>query len=600
MADRVDVEGYFRSRGWSFKKEGKWAKLEVCPYCKGGGGSKDKYTLAVNMETGAGKCHRASCGWVGGITKLRIDNGDLTFVAPAKPIVNSAMPDWQSASRFLQEQASLLTELKEKRGLTPETARRFGFGVIERTGVTVWAIPYRSLSGEITYIKFKSVKPDGSRICWRTPAGVDSLLWGSDRVTGFEQIIVVEGEEDAAVLAQAGVANVVSVPDGASISVDSRNRLRWVDLLERFTDIVLCLDNDEPGRKGQAALAKMLGESRCRIVVYPDTLKDACDYAAVGRLDELVEAISQAAATAHPLIAHVGDSELLTEIKASWKNPSPHGETTGWHGLDDLLGGIRPGELTILTGHTGSGKSAFAANLVIQAAQQGTPAMLASLELSTQDVLWRIIQRLVGKYPWAHSAADAHMAMTEDDLDSALDQMGGLPLHLLRRFGALDIGEYISCIEYTTRRFGAKLHVLDHLHFATVGAGENERHVLTDAVYRLKMAARDLKTSIWAVAHPSRMARGKMDPDITDLHGAASLEQIADNVVTIARLETEGHTSFESTGKAQIAVKKLRQGRSGRLGRADFMFYPWAERFEDVVITPQIKEEEGEDSWMNG
>ena len=40
-----------------------------CPICEGGQ-HKDKYTFALNIETGASNCMRGSCGWQGSIKQL--------------------------------------------------------------------------------------------------------------------------------------------------------------------------------------------------------------------------------------------------------------------------------------------------------------------------------------------------------------------------------------------------------------------------------------------------------------------------------------------------------------------------------------------------
>jgi twinkle protein len=372
---------------------------------------------------------------------------------------------------------------------------------------------------------------------------------------------------------------VVSVPDGAKISSAERNK-PWLDRLEAFQEIVICMDADKPGREGAESLAALMGEDRCRVVEYPPLkgAKDATDYWREGQLDALVKAIAEARGKPHPLVVGIGSPDIAESIRKQHEDPDPHGIPTGWKSVDELLGGMRPAELTILTAHTGCGKSAWVVNLLTQLAQGGTPVIGASFELSTEDYVWRFLQKLTGKFPWGRPDSLA-APLTPTERDQALDTLGTLPIWIVRHFGIMGVEQFCEAIRYAARRLGVRVAVLDHIHFMLVGSGDDERHVLSDAMYQLKSLARELGISIVVVAHPSRAARGKVSPDLSDLHGSASLEQIADNVVTLARVP-EGETP--SQGRAIFAVKKLRAGRSGRLGQCDLIFRRAGESFEDI------------------
>jgi len=124
--------------------------------------------------------------------------------------------------------------------------------------------------------------------------------------------------------------------------------------------------------------------------------------------------------------------------------------------------------------------------------------------------------------------------------------------------------------------------VLDHLHFMTQAAGDKERFALSNAIHELKTATIELNVALLLVAHPSRHARDKESPDGTDLHGSASLEQVTDNLVTVARKRDAENDNY---GSAIVAVKKLRRGRSGRLGSFEMSFDRAAESFRDPEAT---------------
>ena len=606
---RDQIIAYLAEKGWPWRQEGRWIRLRQCPACR----ADETYTFALDQETGAGKCHRGSCGYVGGLTLIALMHGDAinppsnSRSAPRSTAGAIVADDalWRDPHDALLADPSILASYCAQRAMSPETVRRCRIGVRRDQGVTT--IPYFDRDGKFLYVKLKSRGVDGTKRIRRQPVGATSVLWGLDRLDGIDQVIVTEGEEDAAVLIDAGLANVVSVPDGAALSADSRGAKRWIDALEPFRDIVICFDGDVAGQKGAGVLATMLGVDRCRIVELPDDVvcngkpaKDPTDFARAGAIAQVLSAIEKAHAPAHPLVGHIASDEAIDAIWAQWYDTDPHGISTGWGALDNLIGGVRPGEVTILTGHTGSGKSAFAVGLATQVAQSGRAVLFASLELSQEDLTWRFLQRIIGKFPWARrDQSNAHV-MTKPDLERGIEILRSLPLHVVKRFGTMDIKDFLDCARFATRRYGAALHVLDHLHFATMGSGDNERHVLSDAIYATKNAARDLRTSFVVIAHPSRHARNKESPDISDLHGAAALEQVADNVLVVRRIEN----AALDAPNAEVSLKKLRQGRSGQKGSALFDFEVAGERFVDpttpiqiVALTWQEEEEKAKDDF---
>ncbi len=584
-----EVREYVQAKGWPRRVRSGWVQVRRCPICNGGQHG-DEWTFALNSTTAAGVCHRGSCAWSGTLSSLKAQLGDL-IAQPAPAPKAKAEPKadpgaWRTDHDALLADEVTLKRLEAERGITPETVREWRLGY--RPGDRALVFPFVDDGGRLAYVKTKTKTRDGGKTVRREPGGTSrSYLFGGHRLRGSERVVVVEGEEDAMLLAQAGVPNVVSVPDGAKITGTERNRA-WLDRLEAFEEIVVCLDADAPGAEGAEALARLMGAERCRIVEHPEVegCKDATDYWRAGALEKLVRAIDQARGQPHPLVVSAGAPDLAEAIRKQHTDPNPHGLPTGWRTVDDLLGGMRPAELTILTAHTGAGKSAWAVNLLAQLAQAGVPVLGASFELSTEDYLWRFLQKLTGRYPWARSDSLA-VPMSAEERDDALARLADMPLWIIRHFGTMRVEQYEDAVRYAARRLGVRVCVLDHIHFMTLGAGDDERHVLTDAMYRLKSLARELGLSLVVVAHPSRAARGKASPDLSDLHGAASLEQIADNVVTLQRV-TESETP--STGRAVFSVKKLRAGRSGRLGSGELTFSRAGESFEDP-----FEREPGED-----
>ena len=120
-------------------------------------------------------------------------------------------------------------------------------------------------------------------------------MFGLDDTRGAREIVVVEGEMDKLALEQAGIKNVVSVPDGAPGKVkdgpvpapeeDRKFEYLWNcrAALDPVSRIVIAVDADAPGQALAEELARRLGKERCFRVTWPEGCKDAGEVAPSGR-----------------------------------------------------------------------------------------------------------------------------------------------------------------------------------------------------------------------------------------------------------------------------------------------------------------------------
>ena len=102
------------------------------------------------------------------------------------------------------------------------------------------------------------------------------IFYNLDAVKDEKVVYVVEGEIDALSLHEAGVYNVVSVPNGAS---KGNQKLEYLDNCWKYFEdkerIVLFTDGDEAGYALREELGRRLGFERCVKVNYPEGCKDA-------------------------------------------------------------------------------------------------------------------------------------------------------------------------------------------------------------------------------------------------------------------------------------------------------------------------------------
>jgi twinkle protein len=171
-----------------------------------------------------------------------------------------------------------------------------------------------------------------------------------------KEIILTEGEYDAMAVHQATGRPAGSLPNGCrSLPVEV------LPMLERFDTIILWMDNDGPGREGAEQFAKKIGVNRC-LLVQPDSSidgktapKDANEALLEGM--DLENIIRGAEVLPHERILTF--KELRTQVLHEMLNPEKYSgvPVPSLPGFTDIIKGFRRGELTVLTGPTGSGKS---------------------------------------------------------------------------------------------------------------------------------------------------------------------------------------------------------------------------------------------------
>lgn len=207
---------------------------------------------------------------------------------------------------------------------------------------------------ELINIKFRAKNKD-----FKMSKGSELIFYNLDSIKDEETVYITEGEIDCMSLAECGVYNVVSVPNGAAVS--GTQRLEYLDnCYHHFTSkkkIVLLTDNDKAGLKLRDELARRLGYDKCWIVSYVDGCKDANDVLVKHGKEALLSIIEEA--KLYPLEGEITMDDMYTSIVDFYENGYPEGYTSGISNDFDKLLKFYPGQLTIVTGIPGSGKSEF-------------------------------------------------------------------------------------------------------------------------------------------------------------------------------------------------------------------------------------------------
>ena len=253
---------------------------------------------------------------------------------------------------------------------------------------------------------------------------------------------------------------------------------------------------------------------------------------------------------------------------------SPDTIATGFPSLDKILGGgVRRGDLVVLGGDVGSGKSAFSLAIAMRVAQRRQRVAFYSGEMASDRLLERALA-IEGRV----RIDDLRMGVPND---IARASVGAAAVRLRDQMPRLEtlptggIPALLSAIE------GDKLDLLivDSLQWLASGAkGMDEE--LADAIRRLKSLALERHVAILTTSHlPNLTTRDDRRPQLDDFGALGTVKQHADVVLALFR-EDMYDRRREIEGATELLIRK---NRNGGTGYVDLYFYAQWMRFEDMV-----------------
>ena len=201
-----------------------------------------------------------------------------------------------------------------------------------------------------------NVKYRDGRKNFKLYKGAEKVFYNINSIVGYDECIIVEGEMDVLALHEAGVKNVISVPNGATLNSNNLDYLdNCIDYFEDKTKIILAVDADEPGQALKQEFIRRLGAEVCYTVDFADC-KDSNDYLIEHGADALRSAIH--AAKQVPLEGVSTLYDIQDELKDFVKNGFKPGFQVGLKNFDEIFS-TYTGQFITVTGIPSSGKSDF-------------------------------------------------------------------------------------------------------------------------------------------------------------------------------------------------------------------------------------------------
>lgn len=544
------------------RRRGKELQFERCPYCHGG--NSDKWTFSISLESGAHNCRRATCGVTGNMLDLA---RDFNF-----SLGNDADEYYNPRRRFKSLREYPRPTVKDAaieyfagRGIGEKIVRRLSIGV-RKDRPDVLVMPFYDEDRVMQFIKYRKTKPNpGENKEW-CESSCRPILFGMDQCDPerSEILIMTEGQIDSMSVMEAfdGNVNAVSVPTGAK-------GFTWVpycwDFLGKFKTLIVFGDHEH----GHITLLDEMEKRFHGLVkhVRPEDYKDCKD------ANELLVKHGKAAvieAVEHAVFAPVPEIVPMSKVQRADFNLIER-ISTGIRELDGTIGGFYMGQLILLTGKRGNGKSTLALQFGVEAMDQGYNVMLYSGEMTDWMVRNWMDRQLAGDkniLKWENRRTGYTEYEAKEEVSERIAKWYSDKAFLMSNENVTDKDDTESLIDITKKAvtmYGCKMIILDNLMSAVLADTQDERtdFYQRQAVFvrKLTKLAKMYQVVILLVVHPRKGNEHLFDND--DISGSSNITDQADVILNYARPDERDSDNID---RLLMVTKSRMSGRTNYNG----------------------------------
>lgn len=280
-------------------------------------------------------------------------------------------------------------------------------------------------------------------------------------------------------------------------------------------------------------------------------------------------------------------NKSLADLEKMQHNEGKYsGVPSGFPTIDGMTLGWQPSDLIILAARPSVGKTAFALNVARNAAVMGYPTAVFSLEMPAKQLANRL---MISETGLDGKKLKGGVKMEPGDwtrLEEQIKKLSAAPLYI-DDTPSLPVMEFRSKVKKLVKQKRVRLIVVDYLQLMQGPAelrGMREQEVA--AISRtLKATAKEHNVPIIALSQLSRQAVTRQGsnnrPQLSDLRESGSIEQDADMVLFIHRLDYQGLNGEDvQKGETQLIIAKH---RNGEIGDVPLIFRDSLAKFVDAA-----------------
>lgn len=376
----------------------------------------------------------------------------------------------------------------QPRGLNLKTVERWNYGYSRVGGQKVHVASYCNDMGHTVAQKLRFPDKD---MPWVGDKKAIAPLYGMWLWPGSsKRVIITEGEIDAMTVSQIQDHKwpVVSLTDGAPSARKCLSKaLKWLD---RFDEIVLFFDNDDPGREAIEDCIHLFEPGRIKIARASDGCKDANEMLMGGFEESIMRCVWGAEPYRPANILSVDDVRARAKQPIEWGVPWP------WETLTKLTYGRRTKRIYMFGAGVGVGKTDVFTQIIAQTISDLKEACATIyLEQAPEETLLRVAGKMSCKL---FHVPDAGWDQTE--LDASIDSIPNDLMYLYDHWGSTAWEDIKLHVRHLVVAEGVKHVFLDHL-TALIAHADDERRALDAIMAEMASLAQELDFTWYVVSH---------------------------------------------------------------------------------------------------
>jgi replicative DNA helicase len=258
------------------------------------------------------------------------------------------------------------------------------------------------------------------------------------------------------------------------------------------------------------------------------------------------------------VISSVAGTVIDTLYEAVQRGTNMTGISTGWKYLDKYIGGWNKGNMVVIAGRPGSGKTAIALSLAIDSCRLAK-VLFISLEMSKEELAKRYLSFIANVENYKIRSA----RLTESDLKQITDQLYGMNMDFFLDDGSnSDINDIVAKIKLHKAKHGLDIVFIDYMQLIKSHQKIREQEI-AHISRTLKLLAKELGITVIALAQLSRETekRAEKKPMLSDLRESGQIEQDADIVLFPFRPAYYSDDKPEIEMDAELIIGKNRHGQ---------------------------------------
>lgn len=596
-----DARRFAIERGITTKESGKELRFKYCPYCNGGK-KQEAWKFAINLETGAFNCKRGSCGATGNMLTLHKDF-DFSLGSTVDGYFSNRSKRFRDLTKYPRPTPKPdAVKYMLARGISQEVTEQYGITVqSEHTNVLVF--PFIDENGKMQFVKYRNaeyqsgVTKGAKEWCEKS---CKPILFGMDHCDAnkSETLVMTEGQIDSLSLVEAGVENAVSVPTG-------KNGFTWIpycwDFLKRFKTLVVFGDL-EYGEISLLDEMKSRFDGVVKHVKQEDYLgcKDANEILVKHGKYAVKNAVSSAVAVENPKIKNVMEIKRVNVGQLERFD-------SGIASLDKTLGGFFFGQLILLSGKRGEGKSTLASQIGVSAMSAGYPVLFYSGELMDWMLRDWLDRQIAGRRGIiSNMSNNGFMSYTVDGKSEEKIEAKFHDYAWVYDNGIIDsedeIGKeetLLETFESAIKQYGCRVIIVDNLMTAIDDDTTSDLYrQQSNFVKSLSRMAKKFNVVIILIAHPKKY-NGDFEND--SVSGSSNITNLVDTVMVYSRAREDNSTNADSvlrvtknrlTGKytPENGIPLFFEESSKRISES--LDFSWETGWEQTAVNTDINAEQ--------